>query len=348
MLIPKRYSMFGYDNDIFKKRFFINIQLSKKDINISTAKRQKAIDEIVATQNAMREICYGNVGKSQGVYISANGITSRFPQVPTVAFLSVDKFRPVLKNEISLLEALEFIAFGVEPTDEYGKKVSKFRPLYKTDLGSEEGQKQLKQIHIAAEILEGLFEKKLEFRKENETKYDEHIEFVPRVSITDDDTKVILTDMETGTAYDDVMINFEYFKKVYNASCEPRPNSYRLEIIDHTLYIFKNDQRHFVQNFNLQHRGTVIPQSEIVLKYCIDHPYQDISVQDIRNYTGGGRSLYVKPSSNFDNMFEYLTKPTAKNYSLKKAIKKYFFEIFEASRVRYKDVIYDFPDYLLD
>ncbi len=52
--------MFDCCANTFKKRFFVNIQLSKKDINIATAKRQRAINDMVATQSAMREMCYGN------------------------------------------------------------------------------------------------------------------------------------------------------------------------------------------------------------------------------------------------------------------------------------------------
>ena len=341
--------MFDYGNDIFKKRFFINIQLSKKDMNISTAKRQKAIDDIVSTQNAMKEICYGNRDIIKDVYISTDYVQSIFPPVPKLAFLDSDKFRPVLKTDISLTEALEFIAFGVVPTDEYGKKVSKFRPFYKNDLGSEEGKSQMVQMHVAAEILEALFERGLEFRKKHETEYSEHIGFEPKVSITDGDSAVILTDTKTCEAYDDVTVNFEDLKKAFAASCDPSQNSYRLDIIDRKLYVFKNDQKHLVKDFRRHNKeGVHISQAEVVLKYFIDHPGRDITTDEIGKYKGAGVSLYGSPNSNFRNMFEHFFRHGIPKYNLNNAIINNFFEYFKSKVVKYKGVIHDFPDYLLD
>lgn len=143
---------------------------------------------MIFDQNIVKEAGYKYRQAFQNVYVSTKVLQSIFPQAPCLALIDATRFASYTKPEISLLEALEFIAFDWWPTDEYGEKFQSRERYYQTDPCSEECQKQIKAI----DQIEALIAKGLPFRPDTETMYNEHVEFTPKVSITDNDTMAMV------------------------------------------------------------------------------------------------------------------------------------------------------------
>lgn len=331
--------MFDYSENTLKKRFFINIQIAKKNINLSTVKRQKILDYMIFDQNIVKEAGYKYRQAFQNVYVSTKVLQSIFPQAPCLALIDATRFASYTKPEISLLEALEFIAFDWWPTDEYGEKFQSRERYYQTDPCSEEGQKQIKALSKAVDQIEALIAKGLPFRPDTATMYNEHVGFTPKVSITDNDTMAVLTDVNTQKSYANIFIKYEDLKVAYEEAARPHPNAYTLKLDNHKLYIVRNGMEYDIHTFKQQYRGKQVPKTEIVLKYILNHPNQEISWQELNDNVP---DLCTKDGTNFNNLLQCVF-----SNNIKKAIKRYFFKSFSAQLIRYESVIYDFPDWLL-
>lgn len=99
---------------------------------------------MIFDQNIVKEADYKYRQAFQNVYVSTKVLQSIFPQAPCLALIDATRFASYTKPEISLLEALEFIAFDWWPTDEYGKSFKVGKDIIKQTLVQKKVKNKLK------------------------------------------------------------------------------------------------------------------------------------------------------------------------------------------------------------
>lgn len=324
-----------------KQRLFLTLHIGIKNIT------DKASSNYIRTQNAERERYYRYQIPIDNVLVSNQKKHTLFPYAAplTYAMLSDDlnKITPNVQQDISLLQAVEYLAFGWSPTDTRSNKLFGQKRFYQTEPGSLDGQDQIRKLKVACERLEVLLELGLDcsLPKNNGKPANKFVE--PKVVFDNTNTSFItLTDTTTNMSFDDITVNFidlmrcvkhlNYFKQ--------HPIVFRLFLDGNELKLQKNSGfATVIHHFNETNATTSNTYS--ILQYVMNREGQEVKIKDVAKYfpTQSGKTNF---NTNLARVFGKVKDPRLNR--LKNAVKKNFFPTFEGKVIKFQSTVDYVPE----
>lgn len=324
-----------------KQRLFLTLHIGIKNIT------DKASSNYIRTQNAERERYYRYQIPIDNVLVSNQKKHTLFPCAAPLmyAMLSDDlnKITPNIPNYISLLQAVEYLAFGWSPTDTRSNKLMGQKRFYQTEPGSLDGQDQIRKLKVACERLEVLLEFGLDcsLPKNNGKPANKFVE--PKVVFDNTNTSFItLTDTTTNMSFDDITVNFIDLMRCVNHlnNFKQHPITFRLFLDGNELKLQKNSGfATVIHHFNETNATTSNTYS--ILQYVMNREGQEVKIKDVAEYfpTQSGKTNF---NTNLARVFGKVKDPRLNR--LKNAVKKNFFPTFEGKVIKFQSTVDYVPE----
>ena len=250
----------------------------------------------------------------------------------------LSKITPNVPQDISLLQAAEYLAFGWFPGSEQDAKLFGQKRYYETEPGSPDGQDQIKKLEIACGRLEVLLLKVLKYNVSGKDAKPANKIKEPKVVFDNSCTSFItLTDSTTLKSFNDATVNFYDLIQCVNHlnTFKENPTTFRLFLDGNELKLQKNSgYAKTIHRFNTKFN------SYDLMKYIMAKEGHIVSIDDpiIGKLIPGDSSNFM---TNLKRVFEDNDKQKAK---LKKAVKQNFFNPFSTDKIMFKSTVSYAPE----
>ena len=325
------------EKDQIKQRLFITLR-----IGTSNVKSNKSI-KYIQTNNIEHERYHRYEIPINEVFISKYKYRALFPcLIPdghTYAMLSDNykRLTPEMPKYISLLQALEYLAFGWLPVDEQYAKLFGQKRYYETNPGGPDGKEQIKKLQEACEQLEVLLLWDLEYKVSEKDAQIANKFKEPKIVFSGSSTSVTLTDTKASKSFDNTTINFvdlsQCVKHLNNI--KQNPIIFRLFLDGNKLKLQKNSEEpKTIHRFNTKFG------SYDLMKYIIENEGKPVYLNDpkVKKLISGG-------TSNFEtNLKRVFGGDNEQEIEWKEAIKRHFFPTFSTNIIMFNSIVNYAPE----